>query len=115
MANNITVVGDVTFIQEAQIGTVYTYISITWSVPIELTGVPQITLIDGLGNVHKPERAQPHIAVQADWEPRTILRYQGVPAFDAYEINIPIAVAGITDAGGNGTFPATVAAVASNV
>lgn len=107
MANTIVVVGDVTFVREAEIGTVYTYVSITWNVPIHLTGVPAITLSDGLGNVHQPEKAMPHITPMAEWEPRTILRYQGVPAFADYEVTIPIAVAGITDASGNGTFPAT--------
>ena len=114
MANNITVVGDVTFVREAQIGTVYLYVSITWSVPIGLTGVPAIVLSDGLGNDHSPEKAMPHISEQADWEPTTILRYQGVPAFDAYEVTIPLAVAGITDAGGNGTFAATHSAIPSH-
>jgi hypothetical protein len=107
MANTIVVVGDPTFIREVEIGTVYVYLSITWNVKVGLTGVPAITLTDGLGNTHKPEKAMPHIAVMADWEATTIFRYQSVPAFADYEVTIPIAVAGITDAGGNGTFPAT--------
>lgn len=87
----------------AQLGTVYTYVVLTWAVPVQLTGVPPIMLNDGLGNTHAPERAAPHIATEADWSTQTRFRYQGVPSFAELEVVIPTSATGIEDADGNTT------------
>jgi hypothetical protein len=114
VATNMTPVeGGVTFIREAQIGSVYLYVTIDWGVQLHLVGVPAIQLRDGLGNNHNPEKAQPHISESADRATYVTWRFQSVPAFDSYEVMVPTDVAGITSNAGNTTQGGTYAAVPS--
>lgn len=111
MAHTLVPSGDVSFIREAEIGSIYVYVTINWGVKIGLTGVPAISLRDGLGNNHAPEKAQPHISDPTKWSEEVTWRFQSVPAFDAYEVSVPLGIAGIVDGSGNTTAAGTYTAV----
>lgn len=92
-------------------GTVKCVLIVEFAEDVILTGVPDWTLGDGLGNNHRAQSAAPHVHNPPNYVDFVHAHFVSVPAFGPYDLTIGASDPAVTNVGGDfvtaGTYTVT--------